>query len=959
MPLASTGTVKTLTLLVEFADLPNRISRDAIHSMIYGDGSAGGGFYNDGNGSNGFPFESLAAYYRRSSNGKLNFTGTTVGWYRLSGTRAYYASFPQVTDAVQAMVVEALNYYRSAAGGSLKFAEFDTDGDGYLDAINVIHSGPSTRPSMLDGFMDTFDTASYIVDGKKLGPYVFNDGDTNPSYSTPGWFDVRTLVHETGHLLGLPDYYDYQPFADDGIVGGISHDIMGSGAEGDHNVFSKWLLGWVDPVVISSGVTAYTLNAASGPSDSNTAFAIFPSLSGNRFSQFYMVENAQRTGNRSPTNNADFPSGVSDGLLIWHIDATLNSQGTNTLYNNSQGSRKLIRMMQADGQDDIETLGTLGALGIIYPVDAVDFWQAGDVFNANTFPNSNSYEGRVSGVVVRDISAAGPVMTATMGVESPTRPAPVMLGPTSATGLVNSLFRFPIRALGGPTLFSSGPLPDGLRIEPIAGAIVAIPRTPGTYVVPLTATNEASSASLNVTLQILSQAPPPELAPNYNTFGLLQAACTLNSMCQFALTATNAPTRFRIFDSLPPGLRMDPETGVISGRPTLAGWFSVYFNAYNNSGRGSGSLSINVAAISPTRPTLSITKAHDGNFTQGQNKAVYTVRVSNAAGAGSTSGAATVTETAPSGLTLVSMAGTGWTCPAGAPTCTRADPLAAGASYPLIAVTVNVAVDAPPWATNSVTVSGGGLATATATDLTTITAAAPIGPQISSGGLVNAATSQSGGIAPNEFISLKGTGLGPATGVVSSMTTQLAGTSVSIGGTPAYLTYAQDGQINVLVPFNVSGLQNTTVQVQYNGMAGNSVTAPVVPSSPGIFTQQYGPGQVWMVNQDGTFNSSSNPAARNSYVTFWVTGQGAVNTPLPDGTQPSGPPYPTPILPVSVSLGGVAVPTANIAFDGLVYSGEMQINLLIPANAPTGSTLPLVVTIGAASSRSDATIAIR
>jgi uncharacterized protein (TIGR03437 family) len=65
------------------------------------------------------------------------------------------------------------------------------------------------------------------------------------------------------------------------------------------------------------------------------------------------------------------------------------------------------------------------------------------------------------------------------------------------------------------------------------------------------------------------------------------------------------------------------------------------------------------------------------------------------------------------------------------------------------------------------------------------------------------------------------------------------------------------------------------------------------------------------------------------------------------------------MLPVSVSLGGIAVPAANIAFDGLVYSGEVQINLLIPANAPTGGAVPLVVTIGPASSRSDATIAIK
>jgi len=238
----------------------------------------------------------------------------------------------------------------------------------------------------------------------------------------------------------------------------------------------------------------------------------------------------------------------------------------------------------------------------------------------------------------------------------------------------------------------------------------------------------------------------------------------------------------------------------------------------------------------------------------------------------------------------------------------------------------------------------------------------PTAPQItvtgSSAAVFNAATLQTGGIAPNEFISLKGSGLGPATGV-TGLSTQLGGASVSIGEIDAYLTYAQDGQINVLVPFHVSGLSNTTIQVKYNGVVGNSVTVPVVGSSPGIFTQQYGPGQAWAVNQDLTFNSASNAAPRGTYVAFWVTGQGLVSTTLSDGTQPAGPVYPAPLLPVSVSLGGVTLPAANIAFDGLIYTGEVQINVLIPANAPTGGAVPLVVTIGGAASRSDATIAIR
>ena len=124
-------------------------------------------------------------------------------------------------------------------------------------------------------------------------------------------------------------------------------------------------------------------------------------------------------------------------------------------------------------------------------------------------------------------------------------------------------------------------------------------------------------------------------------------------------------------------------------------------------------------------PTLSISKTHAGNFTQGQTGATYTVTVSNATGAGPTSGTVTVTETVPTGLTLVSMAGlaTGWTCPPGGTTCTRSDALSGGSSYLPITVTVNVAGNATSPLVNSVSVSGGGAATANATDSTTISPA--------------------------------------------------------------------------------------------------------------------------------------------------------------------------------------------------------------------------------------------
>jgi uncharacterized repeat protein (TIGR01451 family) len=134
--------------------------------------------------------------------------------------------------------------------------------------------------------------------------------------------------------------------------------------------------------------------------------------------------------------------------------------------------------------------------------------------------------------------------------------------------------------------------------------------------------------------------------------------------------------------------------------------------------------------ITGPAPILTVTKTHSGNFTQGQANATYTLTVANMGGA-ATTGAITVTDTLPSGLTLVSMAGPppcsatecgGWTCTVNS--CMRSDGLAAGASYPAITVTVNVAANATSPQVNAASVSGGGSASASATDPTLVTVAA-------------------------------------------------------------------------------------------------------------------------------------------------------------------------------------------------------------------------------------------
>jgi uncharacterized repeat protein (TIGR01451 family) len=141
----------------------------------------------------------------------------------------------------------------------------------------------------------------------------------------------------------------------------------------------------------------------------------------------------------------------------------------------------------------------------------------------------------------------------------------------------------------------------------------------------------------------------------------------------------------------------------------------------------SGNIPSNSAAIivtsgTGTAPSLTISKSHSGNFSEGETGATYTITVTNISSAGTTNGQVDVTEVPPStGLTVTNMAGNGWSCTITNLTCSRTDALGPGASYPTITVTVNVATNAPATVTNEGAVSGGGSAPATASDPTTIT----------------------------------------------------------------------------------------------------------------------------------------------------------------------------------------------------------------------------------------------
>jgi uncharacterized protein (TIGR03437 family) len=241
----------------------------------------------------------------------------------------------------------------------------------------------------------------------------------------------------------------------------------------------------------------------------------------------------------------------------------------------------------------------------------------------------------------------------------------------------------------------------------------------------------------------------------------------------------------------------------------------------------------------------------------------------------------------------------------------------------------------------------------------------PANITFSADSITNAATFRTGGVSPGEIVTIFGAGMGPASlaGAVltadgTKLSTNVGGTQVLFDGIPAPVVYTQAGQVSVIVPYEVAGEDSTQVQVKYNGQASPTVPVPVVRSVPGLFTAlSSGSGQAAMLNQDGSVNSMSNPAAPGSIVVLFGTGEGQTNPAGIDGLL-SASVYPGLTLPISVRIGGI---NAAIRYSGeapSLVAGVFQINVVVPLNAPTSDQVPVVVTIGGVNSRSDVTMSV-
>lgn len=300
---------ETVTILMQFPD--NRADTLAhsparFDSMLYSTGVYNGQQYRAG---------SLNDFFLENSYGEYDVRGGIAGdrWFTASRNYSYYYD----------------NNYLLTTGGQLArdniarvdpyvdFRDFDLNGDGYIDAMFMVHAGAdgADNGNVNCLWSHAIPYFNYLTqDGVRIS------GVTNvPEYAMVTETRDTTLCciavmcHELGHLVGLPDLYQGGR-----TQWGVGYwGLMGYGAWGaggntpwspSHmEAWSKVEAGFVTPTVITRNT--YDLRIPAVQTDP-VIYKVWQD--GRHCDTCFYLENRQQKGFDTPLPGA--------GLAIWHFD---------------------------------------------------------------------------------------------------------------------------------------------------------------------------------------------------------------------------------------------------------------------------------------------------------------------------------------------------------------------------------------------------------------------------------------------------------------------------------------------------------------------------------------------------------------------------------------------------------------------------------------------------------------
>jgi immune inhibitor A len=408
MAVPATGTANVPVILVNFSDTTTTYTTSNFTNLLFGTGTW-----------------SMRDYYKEVSYNKFAVSagpGGVAGWFRASQPHDYYGSNNADGDDVWPgdLVYEAV---QAADAAGFNFAPYDSDGDCYVDVVNIIHQGAGEEVS--DSPASNIWSHSWKLRNAQYygrshyGAYTTNDvcpagGQIKvdayviqPEMYSGAMVTVGVFAHEFGHALGLPDLYD----TDDSSEGVGKWSLMAAGSwcgvsrGGDRpahmDAWSKAKLGWSTPQKVTGTLTGKTIAQAETSAEIYQFLAGTPGQNG----EYFLLENRQQTS---------FDAGLPGaGLVIWHIDES-QADNKNECYPGGPScaaQHYKVAVVQADNLWELEKNVDRGDSGDPFPGTT-----GARSFTGSTAPSTALYGGQASGVSVTSISDLAATMTATLSV---------------------------------------------------------------------------------------------------------------------------------------------------------------------------------------------------------------------------------------------------------------------------------------------------------------------------------------------------------------------------------------------------------------------------------------------------------------------------------------------------------------------------------------------------------------
>lgn len=297
-------------------------------------------------------WESVSSYYKKSSYGKLEISGEVGNVYTLDKTLKQVLNLSGSTyfDPSYYVVEQACENFKNNYQGDI--SKFDQDKDGYLDAVWVVYLNPYLDDESLEvykRFDSSFYNSSFVDDAMNLlWAYTYWDYDSKANVKSPNPFvygfasynflwdqpyydenkvrlvDPHTFIHETGHILGLDDYYSYDyedvPPSPTGAIDMMDNNV------GDHNAYSKYLMNWVKPKIIKEAGT-YSIKPFESSGDCLLIPSKLESFNDSPFDEYLMIEYYTPTGLNELDSHQKYENDIilpsQNGVKIYHVDSRL------------------------------------------------------------------------------------------------------------------------------------------------------------------------------------------------------------------------------------------------------------------------------------------------------------------------------------------------------------------------------------------------------------------------------------------------------------------------------------------------------------------------------------------------------------------------------------------------------------------------------------------------------------